>query len=265
MSPGVRFFAVHRLVATAVAVLGFWAMSLGGELGGAGRGAAALAVVASLWPGRPQLAERLWLGVQLAFLGWLGVQWVVIGTHVLSLFASLLMFVQIHRLLTRRGTRDDLYSCFIAFGQLLLASVLTVDVMYFVVFMAFVFAVVQVLLLSRMALAAEFDWRASTGLHDVPVPAAAYAALDRLVSLPSIVGTSALAAGIQVGTLVLFFVLPRTQAAIVGGLLPPLHVSGFSDQVRLGAVGTTQLSREPVMRVNVTTADGQPFPLVPSL
>ncbi len=265
MRPGLRFFAVHRLAATAVAVLGFCAMGLGGELGGAGGAAAVLAVLASLWPGRPQLPSRLWVGLQLAFLAWLGVQWVLMGAHVLTLFASLLMFVQIHRLLTRRGTRDDLYSSFIAFGQLLLASVLTVDVMYFVVFMAFVFAVVQVLLLSRMALAAEEDWRAATGLRDVPVPASAYGSLDRLVRVSSIVGTSALAAGIQVGTLVLFFVLPRTQAAVLGGILPPLHVSGFSDRVRLGAVGTMQLSRDPVMRVKVSTADGEPFPGVASL
>ncbi len=265
MRPGLRFFAVHRIAATAVAVLGFCAMGLGGELGGAGQGAAALAVLASLWPGRPQLPSRLWVGLQLGFVGWLGVQWAVMGAHVLSLFATLLMFVQIHRLLTRRGTRDDLYSCFIAFGQILLASVLTVDVMYFVVFMAFVFAVVQVLLLSRMALAAEADWRESTGLHEVPAPASAYAELDRLVRVSSIVGTSALAAGIQVGTVVLFFVLPRTQAAVLGGILPPLHVSGFSDRVRLGAVGTMQLSRDPVMRVKVSTADGQPFPGVASL
>lgn len=265
MSPGVRFFAVHRIVATSVAVLGFCAVGLAGELGAAGSGAAVLAVVASLWPDRPRLPSRVWVGLQLAFLGWIGVQWAVMGVHMLSLFGSLLMFVQVHRLLTRRGTRDDLYSCFIAFGQLLLASVLTVNVLYFVVFMAFVFAVVQVLLLSRMALAAEADWRAATGLSDAPVPASAYADLDRLVSVPTLVGTSALAAGIQVGTLVLFFILPRTQASILGGLLPPLHVSGFSDRVRLGALGTMQLSRDPVMRVTVTTADGQPYASVPSL
>lgn len=265
MSTGLRFYAVHRLVTTAVVVLGFLAMGLGGELGGAGRGAAVLAVIASLWPQRPKLPARVWVLLQLAFLGWLGFQWSALGAHVLSLFGSLLMFVQVHRLLTRRGTRDDLYSCFIAFGQLLLASVLTVDALYFVVFMGFVFAVVQALLLSRMALAAEADWRASTGLEDAMVPPAAYARLDGLVRLPTVLATSGLAAAIQVGTLALFFVLPRTQAAILGGLLPPLHVSGFSDRVRLGTVGSMQLSREPVMRVNVTTADGEPFDGVPSL
>ncbi len=260
-----RFYAVHRLVATIIAVLGFLAVDLGGELGAGGRAAAVFAVVASLVPGRPQLPSRVWVGVQLAFLVWIGVQWSVMGTHVLTLFGSLLLFVQVHRLLTRRGTRDDLYSCFIAFGQLLLASVLTVDVGYFLIFMAFVFAAVQVLLLSRMALAAEADWRASTGLLDAPVPASAYADLDRLVKVSTLLATSGLAALIQVGTLVLFFVLPRTQAAILGGLLPPLHVTGFSDRVRLGAVGTMQLSREPVMRVTVTTRDGQPYGDVPSL
>ena len=265
MKPGLRFYTVHRLVTTAAAVLGFTAMALGGELGGAGRGAAVLAIVASLVPNRPKLPARLWVVLQLAFLGWLGVQWSVLGTHILSLFGSLLMFVQVHRLLTRRGTRDDLYACFIAFGQLLLASVLTVSALYFVVFMAFVFVVVQALLLSRMALAAEEQWRADTGLTDVAVPPSAYAELDGLVRASTVLATSGLAAAIQVGTLALFFLLPRTQAAVLGGLLPPLHVSGFSDRVRLGTVGSMQLSREPVMRVAVETADGRPYTGVGSL
>ena len=265
MSPGLRFYVVHRLVTTVVAILGFAAMGLGGELGGAGRGAAIMAILASVWPHRPRLPAQIWVGLQLAFLAWLAIQWTLLDTHVLSLFGSLLMFVQVHRLLTRRGTGDDLYCCFIAFGQLLLASVLTVDVLYFVVFMAFVFAVVQALLLSRMALAAEEAWRARTGLEDLTIPPEAYAELDGLVRLPSMLATSGLAAAIQVGTLALFFILPRTQAAILGGLMPPLHVSGFSDRVRLGTVGAMQLSADPVMRVTVSDPSGAPYAGVPSL
>ena len=264
MKPGQRFVVAQRLCFAAIASLGFYAVGLGGELGLAGGLAALIGVGASLWHGRPRLSDRVWLNVQLAFLLWLGVRWVS-GTHVLSIFAQLLVFVQVHRLLTRRRTRDDLYSAFIAFGQILLASVLTVDVMFFVVFMAFVFFVIQGLLLSRMAVAAEASWEAVQGTAVDTPPTRAYASLDGLVRLRLVAATTALAALIQVGTLALFFVLPRAQAAMLSGLASPLSVSGFSDKVRLGSVGAMQLSREPVMRVRARQGDGEQFQGVGSL
>ncbi|MCO4772090.1 MAG: DUF3488 domain-containing protein [Deltaproteobacteria bacterium] len=263
MTPGQRFVLAQRLCFAAIASLGFWALALGGELGLAGGAAAALAVAGSLWHRRPRLPDRAWLAVQVGFLAWLAAQWAVGGTHVLSLFGSLLVFVQVHRLLTRRRTRDDLYCTFIAFGQLLLASVLTVDAMFFVVFMAFVFFVIQGLLLSRMALSAEAAWDDTRGAAPGPRPDAApvraYAPLDRMVRLRLVAATTALAALIQVGTLLLFFILPRAQAAMLSGLVNPLSVSGFSDKVRLGSVGTMQLSRDPVMRVRAWGEDGQAY------
>ncbi len=268
MKPGQRFVLAQRVCFAVIAALGFWALALGGELGLAGGAAALFSVCGSLWHGRPRLPDRVWLGVQVGFLGWLVTQWLVVGSHVLTLFASLLLFVQVHRLLTRRRTRDDLYSAFIAFGQLLLASVLTVDAMFFVVFMAFVFFVIQGLLLSRMALAAEAAWDVAvghTGRRVDAAPTRAYASLDALVRLRFVGTTTVLAAMIQVGTLLLFFILPRAQAAMLSGIVSPLAVSGFSDTVRLGSLGTMQLSREPVMRVQAWTPDGGSFPGVDRL
>lgn len=256
MKPGHRFVLAQRVAFGAVAALGFVAMGVGGGLGPTGALAATLAVSASLWPGRPRLPERTWVLVQLAFLLWLAVRWLQ-GSHILSLFGALLLFVQVHRLLTRRRTRDDLYSAFIAFGQVLLASVLTVDPSFFLVFMAFVFCTIQALLLSRMALAAEAEWVASGRPSDAPPPAAAYQRLDPFIRARTVAATTALAAFVQVGTVLLFFLLPRAQAAMLSGLVDPMHVTGFSDKVRLGSVGTMQLSREPVMRVHVEDTEGR--------
>lgn len=265
MRGGQRFVLAQRLCFAAIATLGFSAMSLGDGLGVMGVVAGSLAVLASLWHGRPRLSDRVWMAVQVAFLIWVGLQ-VLAGTHVLSVFGSLLIFVQVHRLLSRKRTRDDLYCAFIAFGQVLLASVLTVDAMFFVIFMGFVFFVIQGLLLSRMALSAEAAWEAARGFpQSGTTPVRAYAALDSMVRLRLVVATTALAAVIQVGTLLLFFLLPRAQAAMLSGLVSPLHVSGFSDRVRLGAVGTMQLSRKPVMRVRAWTAEGESFPFVDGL
>jgi len=257
MRPGQRFVVAQRLCFAAIATLGFCALAIGGGLSIAGMVAGGLSVLASLWHGRPRLPERFWLAVQLAFLAWVAVRFLS-GTHVLDVFGSLLVFVQVHRLLTRHRTRDDLYCSFIAFGQILLASVLTVDPMFFVVFMGFVFFVIQGLLLSRMALSAEAAWDAERGGTDRSPPTRAYAALDAMVRLRLVAATTALAVVIQVGTLLLFFVLPRAQAAMLSGLVSPLHVSGFSDSVRLGSVGTMQLSRDPVMRVRAWGKDGTP-------
>jgi protein-glutamine gamma-glutamyltransferase len=252
-----RFALLHRGSALAVAALGFAALRIAGELQGPTALLAVAALLLSAWGGRPTMSNRVWVTLQVAFLAWLVFGWLVAGRHVLTTFAYLLIFVQAHRLLTRASSRDDLYSYFIAFGQLLLASVLTVDVAYFVVFVAFVVCLVWALMLTRLARAVEQDQaRQHPGR---PVPAAAWHRLAPLVRWPWLAAVAALALAVLVGTMVLFFALPRLQASfLTASLLPPVHVSGFSEQVRLGEIGMVQLSDEPVMRIRATDREGTP-------
>ncbi len=254
-----RFWLLQRLATAGVVLCGFGALRLGGELDGVWAAIALGAVAAELWPARPRLPARGWLSLQLGFLGYLGVAWALFGTPVLAVFAQLLVFVQVHRVLTRRGARDDLYAFFIAFGQVLLASVLTFDVLWFLLFVGFLVLFTWAMLLTRLARVTEQGWAAR--MPGRPVPDSVWRGLDTLVRAPLLSGVAGLNLILLGGTLGLFFILPRMQVSfLTGSLLPPVHVSGFSDRVRLGEVGMLQLSGEPVMRVQTFGVEGEPVP-----
>ncbi len=254
-----RFVWLSRAAALTVVSFGFAALRIGGELPGMTAALALGAVVASALPDRPRLSPGVWVVIQLGFLAWLAAGQVMGTRHVLTTFADLLIFVQLHRLLTRSGPRDDLYSYFIAFGQLLLASVLTVDVAFLVIFVGFIVSLVWALLLTRLELAVERD--STVRRAGRPATREDYAALDSLLRWPAFVAVTSLLVVLMAGTLGLFFVLPRLEASFLStGLLPPVHVSGFTEQVRLGEIGLVQLSNEPVMRVRTSGPDGAPVP-----
>lgn len=252
-----RFLVMWILATLSVASLGFTFLWIAGALGKAATGIAVAAIGIAAWERRPRLPSRIWVLVQVAFLLWLGWGWAFGGRHVLSSFGDLLVFVQVHRLLTLRTSRDHLYVCFIAFGQLLLASILTLAAGWFVAFVVLLLALAWALLLTRLARSVEQDWLRSHGGREVP--AAAWAGLGPLLRWPFVSSVSALVLGMLPATLALFFVLPRIQAGFLSGsLLPPIAMSGFSEQVRLGEIGVIQLSDAPVMRVRLQDPEGRP-------
>jgi len=254
---GRRFVGLHRVATLAVVALGFAALWVAGELGDLAALLAAGVIGLAAFDRRPRIPGGAWLAVQLLFLGWLLQGWLLGGRHVLTTFALLLVFVQLHRVLTRSSTRDDLYACFIAFGQLLLSSVLTVNAAWFVIFVLWFVALVWALLLTRLARAVEQDQRHRRAGRQPT--AAAFGTLQPLLRWRWGAGVTALSVGMLASTLVLFFVLPRLQASFLSAsLLPPVPVSGFSEQVRLGELGLVQLSDEPVMRVQLYDRAGQP-------
>lgn len=249
-----RFVLVQRASALAVAALGFGALWIGGELDGGALVVATAALVAGAWEDRPRLSPRIWLGIQIGFLVWLGSGQFLGSRPLLTSFAALLIFVQVHRLLSRRTAKDDLYSYFIAFGQLLLASVLTVDAGFLVIFVLFLVALVWAMLMTRLALATERDHHRRHA--DRPPDRSAWEGLGGLVRWPMFVAVSSLVLLLLVGTMGLFFVLPRLEASFLSaGLLPPVHVSGFTESVGLGEIGVVQLSDDPVMRVSLFDRD----------
>jgi transglutaminase-like putative cysteine protease len=253
------------MIATlAVAFVGFASLRVGGELEGLVAIAAAGAWLAALWERRPRLSAGRWLTLQILFLVWMGAAGVLLGVRLLTLFAQLLVFVQVHRLLTRRSAGDDRYVHFIAFGQMLLGSVLTVDAVWFLLFCAFAVTLTWAMLLGRLAMAVEQDWLDRYGRgEERSVPASAMTAVDGVVRAPFLIGVTTLTILLLVGTVALFFVLPRMHAGLFsGGLLQSVHISGFDERVRLGEVGTMQLSNEPVMRVRVLDRAGRPYPHV---
>jgi len=246
---------MQHLVRIAVVLLGFAALRMGGELDGFRALVAVGAVALSCWPARPRLTPRVWLILQISFLVWLLFGAGFLHRHLITLFAELLVFVQVHRLLARSGAQDDFYLAFISFGQVLITSVLTIDVMYLLLFAVYVVAVAWLLLLAQIARGAAPPEQSSVGA--VRLPAEDLSRLDSFTAARSVFAGLALALVLLAATAVLFFVLPRMQASFLeGGFVAPLHVSGFAERVRLGDLGSLKLSSKPVMRARIHDREG---------
>ncbi|MBJ94437.1 MAG: hypothetical protein CMP23_08145 [Rickettsiales bacterium] len=246
---GRRHLVLAHGVRLLVVLLGFSALRMGGELGGLRALAAVLAVGLSCWVGRPRLGQRGWLILQLSFLVWLLFSAFWAQRHMIAVFCELLVFVQVHRLLAHRGPRDDLYLVFIGFGQILIAAVLTIDLLYLLVLSSFLVAVAWLLALAQLSPSSEAS-ASSTGLSPEQ--------LDALLGPRGLFFGAAVGLVLLLGTAALFLVLPRMQAGMLqAGMVSPLHISGFAERVRLGAVGSLKLSAKPVFRARVTDRDGQ--------
>lgn len=253
-----RLFArALRWSSALAAACGLAALVIGGERGAVAIVASVASIVACAAGWRPPIPARAWVVIQMLFL--LGLGWAAWGmrVHVLTVFGWLLLFVQGHRLLTHQGARDDRYVLFIAFGELLLASILTVDAVFFGLFVTYAVVACAGMLLAGLAATAEDGAAVPRGQA---VPLSVYAPLDALIRPAWVAAVVALSGLLLLGTLALFFLLPRLQGNLGAGLLPPLPVSGFDERVRLGALGSMQLSTEPVLRARFTDSSGKVGP-----
>jgi len=154
------------------------------------------------------------------------------------LFAAMVKVFSIHR------DRDYVYLAVLSFGMVLTAAVLTVDSLFFAIFCIFVLLAVMTFVSMEMRRA----WIAGE------INAASYSrAMRDLRRLPaSVAGACAmLVLTIVVGTIVIFFLVPRkATAGYLSAFASQNELStGFSEEVRLGEIGQIQQSDQPVMHV----------------
>ncbi|MBI1738602.1 MAG: DUF3488 domain-containing protein, partial [Acidobacteria bacterium] len=160
-----------------------------------------------------------------------------------ALLASihLMLFAMIVRLYSATTTRDYLFLAMLAFTTVLVAAILTVDTTFLVLFLLFLFLAVATFVGLEMRRSAE-------GAVSPPLAMGTPAArrLNRALSVTSL----AVAAGSLLLGTAIFFVLPRVTAGYMSGLnLQPSLISGFSDNVELGQIGTIKKNTAVVMRI----------------
>ena len=154
------------------------------------------------------------------------------------LFAALVKVFSIHR------ERDYVYLGVLSFGMVLAAAVLTVDSLFFAMFCLFVLLAITTLVSMEM----RRSWIAAQAtVPNLPLD------FRDLRRLPGSVlrGCALLVLSIVVGTVALFFLIPRKPSA---GYLSTLSSrndlsTGFSEDVRLGDIGRIQQSGAVVMHV----------------
>lgn len=203
----------------------------------------------------PELSHRAATWLTVAYLVFFPFDLLVISRTLSAgspnplLFAALLaaihlmLFALIVRLYSARTTRDHLFLTMLAFSLMLVAAILTVDTLYLGFFLVFLVLAVSTFVGLEMRRSAEGSV--------VPPLAAGTPTAKRLQKALTATSTLVAVGALAVGT-VIFLILPRVTAGYLSGLnLQPSLISGFSDTVELGQIGTIKKRNAVVMRVRV--------------
>ena len=180
------------------------------------------------------------------------------GRDFVSATVRLVLFVVVVKLFSVQRERDHVYLAIIAFLMVLSAAVLTVDSFFLAAFCVFLLLTVSTFISMEMRRsltairlraeqAADSDLSNETFLGTISgIPAEAPRRLVKSLS-----GTSVLLVmGTVLGATLIFFVLPRLSTGYLTNLSQRnTFVSGFSDEVKLGAIGKIQQSDSVVMHV----------------
>lgn len=228
-----RYFDIstHALVISA-----FIALALTGRLDFP---SIAIYSVAALWSlyrtlrQQPDLLNaRATFYLSCTYIVFFGFDNLVLSRSFIPATVHMVLFLELVKLFQKKTDRDYFYLIILAFLMVLAAASLTVDISFIVTLLMFLVALVATLM--------SFDIVRGQRSHSpTPEPPA--------VSLTGIsVWASAWIVLVGAG---LFFLIPRVGTGYFSrASVPPVLLSGFSDNVRLGEIGRIKLSSTVVMR-----------------
>ncbi|MGH9478102.1 MAG: transglutaminaseTgpA domain-containing protein, partial [Terriglobales bacterium] len=227
---------------------GFATLASTGELGWpvvAAAGAMYAAQLAAFWRGRrleaPQAAWALtllfYLPVYVADGYWFSGSFMAATLRLVVLAGAAKLF-------TGYRGREAMFLGLLAFLEVLTAALVTVSGVFFVLFLLFLVLLVTTLVAHEM-LRAEASPQ--------PPPAGLWRPLLRF--------SLWLSAAVAMASVVIFFLLPRITAGAWSAHAAS-GLSGFSDEVQLGAIARLQRTNQPVMHIRLTTADPSLDPAV---
>lgn len=162
-----------------------------------------------------------------------------------ALLASihLLLFATLIRLFSARTNRDYAFLAVLAVAAILASAILTVGTGFMVVLAIFLVLAVSTFVALEMR-------RSATGAVSPPVEPGTPIArrLNRALGLTSVL----VAIGALVVGAALFFIIPRFTTGYLSAFnIRPNSLTGFSDDVSLGAIGRIEKNRTVVMRIKI--------------
>ncbi len=194
---------------------------------------------------RWQLPPR-WANVAtLVFLALLPLDTYFISGSFITALAHLVVCAAVLKLFSTTRARDYFYLGVLAFLEVLAATTLTVSSSFLLYFVLFVVLSICVFTGFEML-------RAESGENLIVVQQAS----ARRLRLRGTLLTTSLAMGVAIVVLAsaIFFLLPRMSFSYWSPLHNGTAITGFSDQVQLGEIGTLQQSDQIVMHVKVLSA-----------
>ncbi|MBX3348718.1 MAG: DUF3488 domain-containing protein [Nitrospira sp.] len=181
------------------------------------------------------------------FVGfWIDLLW--ISGELLPAGLHFLMILMVIKLFNLRLRRDYLHLYAISLVAMLASGSLTTDLWFFPIFSIYLLAGVWTLLLFQLTKTSEVSADVSMSL---PIRDENHEESHR-VSPRLFWMANGLALGAFLITVVIFFTIPRVNAGIYQkGFGQNLRLSGFSDKVNLGAIGSIKRDPSIVMRVEL--------------
>ena len=195
--------------------------------------------------------------------------WIYVPVFVLDIFLfsgsfvpatlHLILFVQLVKSYQAlKQDRDHVYLLILSFLQVLAASSLTIDASFLILFGVYLLvclAALMVFEMKRAAMRAGLQDLMGAQLNPVRRRARGPAVLSKTESCQAARGLVLISVGSLLAIAVLgtglFFAIPRFGSGYFHRAARSSSLSGFSDNIRLGGIGTIQLDPAVVMRVRV--------------
>jgi protein-glutamine gamma-glutamyltransferase len=163
------------------------------------------------------------------------------GTYVTATI-HLVLFSMVVKIFSVQRERDYVYLAVLAFLAVLAASVLTVDTLFFASFVVFILLAVNTFV--SMEIRRSLKLSKHYG-QSPPAPRR-----ERQLAMSLSTNAVMIVVAIVIGSAVLFFMLPRFSAGYLSAFSPHSDVvTGFSDNVNLGAIGRIQQTDQVIMHV----------------
>ncbi|MFQ5696205.1 MAG: DUF3488 domain-containing protein, partial [Terriglobia bacterium] len=161
--------------------------------------------------------------------------------------SRLVLFIAVMKLFSARTNRDYLWLALIAFMEILAAATLTVDTIFLMFFFLFLIVGISTFI--------SFEIKRGTETARTAPLAAGSTPGRRLQRSPL-----ATSVAVAFGTLLLatgfFFLLPRVTTGLLGSYsIQPQQISGFTNEVALGDIGTILRNPTVVMRLRAEEGD----------
>lgn len=203
--------------------------------------------------GRVQrLASRaFWIVVTALVAVWVALQVPSADTRFTG-FIRLLLYLQAYRLLNPKRNREYVQVHLLAFFQILVTTALSPN--FSIAPLLFVFMVTSTWALMALTLKRGLENEAEFTApgRDAGLPHGAPSAADDLVAPRYLAGTAGIALGTFLVTFPIFYAIPRIGT---GFFLSPLVatklITGFNEEVQLGAVGELETSGGLAMRIQL--------------
>jgi protein-glutamine gamma-glutamyltransferase len=256
------FVRLQKLVTYLLAALGLFALTFGGEIPLVPLLVLAAGFVASWFAEGPIIHRPWWqrgfnVLTVVALVGQV-MRGMAGGGGWLSLAMEFAGLLTISRLCNRRDAADYQQIAMLSLIQLIAATVLTTDLGYAAVFVAFAIVTPWVLTFAHLRREIERNYPhepETAGQNDL----ARVLASRRIVDPSFLLWTALLSVPMLMMTVALFALFPRIGLGMLNlGNNRGQHVSGFGDDVELGGFGV--IRDDPTVVLRVTTS--RPLPLV---